>query len=129
MKEGKGLVKPPLRPAPLPSLELLKSADRDERRLAALALAEAGEDAGEDVLIAWLRAAYPAKPTQTAEPLAHERAREIVAALGVIKSKDSLPVLLDALKDVRLRPPFPLRARAALLVLAVRGVEDSEPVP
>jgi arylsulfatase A-like enzyme/HEAT repeat protein len=86
------------------AVELLKSTDRAERRLAALALAEAGEDAGEDILIAWLRAAYPAKAGREAEPLSHERAREIVAALGVVKSKDALPVLLDALRDVRLRP-------------------------
>ncbi len=96
------------------ALELLRGSDREGRRLAALALAESGEDAGEDVLIAWLRAAYPAKkPQATAEPLAHERAREIVAALGVIKSKDALPVLLDALRDVRLRP-FVAAALAAV---------------
>jgi len=87
------------------ALEILHGDDPVLRRLAALALTEAGDEAGRDELIAWLRVAYPAKSSQTkAEPLTNERAREIVSALGVIKAKEALPVLLDALRDVRLRP-------------------------
>jgi arylsulfatase A-like enzyme/HEAT repeat protein len=87
------------------ALELVRDGDPKMRRLAALALAEAGDDEGEDELVAWLRAAYPTtKERRAPEPLAHGRARQIVAALGNIRAEAAVPVLLDALGDVRLRP-------------------------
>lgn len=87
------------------ALELVRHGERPMRRLAALALAESGDAAGKDELVAWLRAAYPtAKEKRAPEPLAHERARQIVAALGRIRAEEAVPVLLDALRDVRLRP-------------------------
>src|SRR5262249_3093917 len=88
------------------------------RHLAALALAEAGDDRGEDVLIAWLREAFPADPAagevkKAPQPIPFERAREIVDALAKLKSKAALIPLMDALDDVRLRP-FVARALAAI---------------
>lgn len=87
--------------------ELLDDADLAWRRLAALALAEAGDDRGEATLIAWFREAYGKKKggdARPAKPIPFERAREIADALAKIRSKDAVPVLLDALDDVRLRP-------------------------
>lgn len=81
------------------------------RRLAALAFAEAGDDRGVDVLVAWVQAAFPKTRVDPEAPLperasgmSHERAREVVAALGGLRSKRSVPALVHALADVRLRP-------------------------
>lgn len=90
--------------------DLLQDPDPHWRRLAALALAEAGDDRGADILIAWWREAYPAKEKdQTAPPppkvvIPFERAREIAAALGKVRAKNAVVPLLAALDDVRLRP-------------------------
>ncbi|MCC6558555.1 MAG: sulfatase-like hydrolase/transferase, partial [Polyangiaceae bacterium] len=115
--------------APL-ARDLAVDPDRRWRRLAALALAEAGDRRGEDVLAAWLRevvrggqagereavgaapAAAGAAPAGS-PPASFERAREIVEALGKIRAKSALGALIAALDDVRLRP----HAAAALAAI------------
>lgn len=86
--------------------ELLEDSSVRWRRLAALSLAEAGDDRGEATLIAWWREAFgdAKKEGAATKPIPFERAREIAAALAKIRSKDAVPALLDALDDVRLRP-------------------------
>lgn len=86
------------------TLELLEGPDLHLRRLAALALAEVGDDRGENVLVAWWMAAFPGKSGKEPEPLEFERAREIASALGHIKSDLAVGPLLRGLDDVRLRP-------------------------
>jgi arylsulfatase A-like enzyme/HEAT repeat protein len=76
------------------ALELVEDRDVSWRRLAALALAESGDGRGEDTLVSWW---------QSGE-LSHERARQVVAALGKIRSKHALVPLIRSLGDVRLRP-------------------------
>jgi arylsulfatase A-like enzyme len=83
--------------------ELLDEPDVPLRRLAALALAEQGETRGEAELIAWWRKAF-SKNKAEREPLAESRAREILAALGRIRSKDAVFPLISSLGEVRLRP-------------------------
>lgn len=88
------------------TFELLDSGTKAERRLAALALAEAGDRRGEDVLVAWWRAAFPgdgAKPAAE-DALSFERAKELLAAFGDMKTKDAIGILIGSLGDVRLRP-------------------------
>src|SRR5262249_50436468 len=94
--------------------DLLQDRDVRWRRLAALALAEAGDDRGVDTLVAWWRDAYPTKPEPTEKnpfpktpdpiPIPFERSREIVIALGKIHAKSAIGPLISALEDVRLRP-------------------------
>ncbi|APR77350.1 Choline-sulfatase [Minicystis rosea] len=103
--------------------DLLADPDVRWRRLAALALAESGDDRGTDTLVSWWREAYPSKPEPTPNnpdpkppkpiPIPFERAREIAAALGKIKAKTALVPLIAALDDVRLRP-YVARALAAI---------------
>jgi arylsulfatase A-like enzyme/HEAT repeat protein len=98
--------------------DLLHDPDPRWRRLAALALAESGDDRGADILVAWFREAYPFRDRDNGAPtpkttLAFERAREIVAALGKIREKNALFPLLAALEDIRLRP-YVAEALAAL---------------
>jgi arylsulfatase A-like enzyme/HEAT repeat protein len=75
--------------------ELLGSEDLRLRRFAALALAEAGNDSGEDELIRWWA---------KREDMDHELALRILRAFAKIRSKDAVNVLLLTLGDVRLRP-------------------------
>lgn len=102
--------------------DLVHDRELSWRRLAALALAETGDDRGELTLVGWLRAAVPAvgegkgavesgKASPARVPF--ERAREIIQALGKIRTKSALPALIDALDDVRLRP-FAAAALAAI---------------
>ena len=90
--------------------DLLLDPEPRWRRLAALALAESGDDRGEDTLIAWWREGFPAKekgaaaPPRSKAPIPFERAREIAAALGKLKARAAVGPLLSALGDVRLRP-------------------------
>lgn len=94
--------------------DLLGDPDPRWRRLAALALAEAGDDRGVDILVAWWREAYPAKPEPTRDnpdprppkpiPIPFERSREIAAAFGKIHAKSAVVPLIASLGDVRLRP-------------------------
>ena len=89
--------------------ELLDDPEPAFRHLSALALAESGDAHGEGTLVAWLRASFPPepKPGEKAIPtdaMPFERAREIVEALGKLRSKEAVPALIDALSDVRLRP-------------------------
>jgi len=83
--------------------ELLEEDDVPYRRLAALALAEQGEARGEAELLAWWRKAF-AKSKADREPLGEMRAREILVALGRIRSEDAVYPLISTLDDVRLRP-------------------------
>jgi arylsulfatase A-like enzyme len=76
------------------TLELVEDADPFWRRLAALALAEAGDGRGAEVLVRWWQEGG----------LPHQRALEVVTALGHIKAKDAVPALVRSLPDVRLRP-------------------------
>lgn len=76
------------------TLELVEDPDPFWRRLAALALAEAGDGRGAEVLTRWF----------SEGGLPHQRALEVVTALGRIKAKDAVPALTRALPDVRLRP-------------------------
>jgi glucan phosphoethanolaminetransferase (alkaline phosphatase superfamily) len=76
------------------TLELVEDKDRAWRRLAALALAESGDDRGEETLVAWW---------QSGE-LDFQRARQVAAALGKIRSRRAVVPLLKSLGDVRLRP-------------------------
>ena len=84
--------------------DMLSDADRGWRRLAALALAEAGDDRGESILLGWWRAAYPEKEGEDREIIAFERARQLAAGLGRIKSRAAVGPLTWGLRDVRLRP-------------------------
>ena len=88
--------------APL-TFDMLERGDKRWRRLAALALAEAGDDRGERVLLAWWRAAYPEEPEDATELLEFERAKEVAAALARVKSKAAVGPLTWGLRDVRLR--------------------------
>jgi len=85
------------------TIDLLTAEAPAWRRLAALALAEAGDARGEAILIAWWRAAYPEDPGDDTEPLAFERAKQIVAALANIESARAVGPLTWGLRDVRLR--------------------------
>jgi arylsulfatase A-like enzyme len=76
------------------ALELLQDPDAKWSRLAALAYAESGDNRGETLLVAWWDAGE----------LPFERAREVIAALGRIKSTAAVVPLCKALHDVRLRP-------------------------
>ncbi len=84
--------------------ELLEGNDQRFKRLAALALGEAGDKRGEAVLIDWWLA-----------PKARdfERSREILSVLGELKPKAALGPLVQSLNDVRLRP-YVARTLAAL---------------
>lgn len=80
--------------APL-AYELVKSDDRDWRRLAALALAESGDRRGEATLIEWWKDGGARD---------YERARELLDAFAKVRSKDAVWPLVQSLDDVRLRP-------------------------
>lgn len=99
--------------------DLLEDPEPRWRRLAALALAEGGDDRGAETLIAWWREGFPAKekgaaaPPRSKAPIPFERAREIAAALGKTRSRYAVAPLLAALGDVRLRP-YVAQALAAI---------------
>jgi arylsulfatase A-like enzyme len=76
------------------AMDLLQDKDPAWARLAALAFAEAGDNRGEAILVSWWQA----------EAIPFERAREVVAALGRIKSSQAVVPLCKSLSDVRLRP-------------------------
>lgn len=80
--------------APL-AFELVGSPDLEWRRRAALALAESGDDRGEETLIGWWR-----------DPKArtYSRSREILTAMSRIHSHAAVWPLVQSLEDVRLRP-------------------------
>src|SRR5690606_17625310 len=92
--------------------ELLRGPDPRFRRLAALSLGLAGDDAGEDELIAWWSSASGGRT--------HEEDLEILAALGRIRAKDAVGPLLRRLSEVRLRPLI-------ADTLAQIGDEDARP--
>lgn len=76
-------------------VEMLEDRDLGWRRLAALALAEAGDRRGETLLVAWWR-------DEAARDF--ERSRDLLEALGKLRSEDALWPLVSGLDDVRLRP-------------------------
>ncbi|MBK6516390.1 MAG: sulfatase-like hydrolase/transferase [Polyangiaceae bacterium] len=85
--------------------ELVTGSDLGKKRLAALALAEAGDDRGQDVLVAWWIAAFPKSGRPRPEDsLTFERARQVLEALSSLKADQAVGALLRGLHDVRLRP-------------------------
>ncbi len=95
--------------APL-TRELLSQKDRRLRRLAAVALAHNGDDAGEDVLINWWLA-----PEHT-----FEDDKMVLEALGSIRSEQAVGPLVRRLDDVRLRP---------LIAKTLARIGDEDAVP
>ena len=75
--------------------ELLDDPDVRFRRLAALALAEAGDPRGEAILVEWWR-------DEAARDF--ERSRQILEVFAALRSKDAAFPLVRSLGDVRLRP-------------------------
>ncbi|MBK7582809.1 MAG: sulfatase-like hydrolase/transferase [Myxococcales bacterium] len=75
--------------------ELERVDDPRWKRLASLALAEAGDRRGEAALVAWWKDT-PARD--------YSRSRELLEALAKIRSKDAVWPLVQSLDDVRLRP-------------------------
>ncbi|HEY5958456.1 MAG TPA: sulfatase-like hydrolase/transferase, partial [Polyangiaceae bacterium] len=76
-------------------VDMLASSDRQWRRLAALALAEAGDRRGAALLVDWWR---------DEKSRSYQRSRELLAALGRIRWRDAVVPLCNGLTDVRLRP-------------------------
>ncbi|HEX9621724.1 MAG TPA: sulfatase-like hydrolase/transferase [Polyangiaceae bacterium] len=91
--------------------ELLHAEGASWRRLAALALAETGDRAGESELIEWWR---------RRGDLEFSRALLLLDALASIRSKDAVWWLIQSLDDVRLRPHV-ARALAKIGERAARG--------
>jgi HEAT repeat protein len=103
-------------PAGAPAEALLRDADRDWRRRAALALAERGDARACDEVAAWWAAVAPApaapsrgsspdagaEPVQLAIDLPH--AQELLDATARARCRSAVPPLLRALDDVRARP-------------------------
>lgn len=104
--------------APL-ARDLVLDPDPTWRHTAALALAESGDARGESVLVQWLKESYVNRPTDK-DRLPFERAKEVTIALGKIRAKSAVLVLIDALNDVRLAP-FAASALAAI------GQESARP--
>lgn len=75
--------------------ELERSEDARWKRLASLALAEAGDKRGEAALVAWWK---------DSSQRDYARSRELLDALAKIRSKDAVWPLIQSLDDVRLRP-------------------------
>lgn len=92
-------------------VEILNGPDKEMSRLAALALAEQGNDIGEKVLLRWW--------AETKE-LELDLAKRILSAFARLKSKDALGLLIRSLKHERLRPEI---ART----LADIGDKDARP--
>lgn len=91
--------------------ELLSGAQPQLKRMAALALAEQGNDAGEMVLVSW----WISK-----EPPDFAMSLKVLDALASIKSKKAVPFLISSLDSVRLRP-YIARTLAAI------GDKDAKP--
>ncbi|MBI4703807.1 MAG: sulfatase-like hydrolase/transferase [Deltaproteobacteria bacterium] len=91
------------------------------RRLAALALAQAGDGRGERILVEWLAAAFPEPPAAGREALSFARGQQVVVALGGLRSEVALGPLGRALGDLRLRP-YAARALANIGRPAARPV-------
>ncbi len=96
--------------APL-TAELNADGDQKWRRLAALALGESGDKRAEGELIGWW---------QDSAARDFDRSRQILEALGTLRSKDAIWPLLQSLGDVRLRP-YVARALARIGDEAARG--------
>jgi hypothetical protein len=76
------------------TFDLVDDADVNWRRLAALALAENGDGRAASELVQWWQSGPP--------PFV--RARELVAAIAVVRPKEAVLPLAASLHDVRLRP-------------------------
>lgn len=74
--------------------ELLAGEDETWQRLAALALADAGDGRGEPVLVQWWQTGG----------MSFQRAKEVLGALGRIQAKSAVVPLTRSLDDLRLRP-------------------------
>ena len=75
--------------------DLLTGNDVNFSRLAALALADAGDPRGLDRLVVWWRDT----PTRN-----YQRSRWLLAAFARLRAKSAVPALVASLNDVRLRP-------------------------
>jgi HEAT repeat protein len=85
--------------------ELYDGPDLGLRRLAALALAESGDFRGQNVLLAWWRVAFPESgPAPPENAMSYARARQVLSAFALRKSKDSVGFLMIGLRDEKLRP-------------------------
>lgn len=84
------------------TFDLVRGADPKLRRLAALVLAERGDDRGKDVLVEWWSEAFPpvGAPRNT---LPFNRARQLLAALAKVRYEAAVVPLTRGLADVRLR--------------------------
>ncbi len=86
--------------------ELLGDPNSDNARLAALALAESGDNRGGDVLLGFWRAAFTRKiggiRRLDKEVMSVERAREVALALGNLGRQEVVGELIVALRDPRL---------------------------
>lgn len=85
--------------------ELFAGTDLTLKRLAALALAENGDDRGEDLLNAWLTAAFPRKGKTPSEEdaMTVPRAKDVIAALAGLRSEDAVSPLLTVIEVPALR--------------------------
>ena len=93
-----------------PALSVLEKADAKWARLAALALADAGDARGGEVLASWWETDPPADLGQ---------ARELITALGKVRESRAVPALVRTLDDFRLRPQA-AKALASIGDLAAR---------
>lgn len=91
--------------------ELLREGNVQMRRLAALALAEQENDAGEKVLLTWWH---------DRKHLTHPQAQRLLLALGKIRSRMAVPFLVQGLSDERLRSDL-------AATLAQIGDKDAKP--
>jgi hypothetical protein len=96
--------------APL-AYDLQRSNELRWRRLAALALAEAGDARGENELVSWW---------SEASARDYERSRQLLKAFSTVRSRKAVWPLVQSLSDVRLRP-FIAEALAAIGDEGARG--------
>ncbi|MSP24150.1 MAG: hypothetical protein EXR75_03095 [Myxococcales bacterium] len=84
------------------TFDLASGEEESWRRLASLVLAEAGDDRGAATLLAWWSAAFPEEGPASV-PIPHERAKQLVSALGRVGTRGVVIALSRGLIDVRLR--------------------------
>ncbi len=86
------------------TVELLANRDQNIRRLAALALAEQGDDHGLNELVVWWRSAFPHDPGEASVAIDPDRAKELLVAFSKIRPRPMILPLIDSLRSARLRP-------------------------
>jgi arylsulfatase A-like enzyme len=75
--------------------DLLAGRDQNFSRLAALALADAGDPRGVDRLVAWWR---------DSQSHNYQQSRRLLSAFSRLRARSAVPALISSLDDVRLRP-------------------------